>query len=223
MSRILLVEDDADIARHTKRFLEKDGFAVHHIDNGGEVLDWVKREQPDLILLDLMLPEKDGISCCVEIRQFSDIPIIMVTAKVEEIDRLLGLQIGADDYVCKPFSAAELSLRCTALLRRAGWQAQETLGFEMDEGRQTVRLRDNEAELTSVEFNLLAVLYRQAGNIYSRAQLLDLAYGDYRDISDRAVDSHIKNLRRKLKQLDPEHEFIESVYGAGYRLQLPGE
>jgi len=177
---------------------------------------------PSLVLLDLMLPGTDGVTLCREIRRFSAVPIIMVTAKVEEIDRLLGFEVGADDYLCKPFSPRELVARVQAMLKRAmpSTQAPAPQLFEHDEGAQRIRYAGQALNLTPQEYRLLAVLIAAPGRIFSRAALLQLAYADGGDVFDRAVDSHIKNLRKKLAAVLADRDVIHSVYGVGYRFEL---
>jgi len=179
-----------------------------------------------LVLLDLMLPGKDGLEVCRELRSFSDMPIVMVTARVEEIDRLLGLELGADDYICKPFSPREVVARVRAILRRGrldtspGPAASAALAevLRIDEARYTADFRGHALQLTPVEFRLLKTLADAPGRVFSRDQLLDKLYTDHRIVTDRTVDSHIKNLRRKLDAASPEQELIRSIYGVGYKL-----
>ena len=182
----------------------------------------MRAAMPDLILLDLMLPGRDGIDLCRELRSFSAVPIVMVTAKVEEIDRLLGLQLGADDYICKPFSPREVVARVQAILRRsAHWHTStaEVNALSIDEDQHTASYAGHLLELTPVEFRLLKTLHGNPGRVFSRDQLMNKLYEDYRVVTDRTVDSHIKNLRRKLDVLSPERELIRSVYGIGYKFE----
>lgn len=222
---ILIVEDEEKLARIVAEYLAHAGYATHRIEDGREVVPWVRANSPDLILLDLMLPGRDGLDIARELRGFSAVPIIMVTARVEEIDRLLGLELGADDYVCKPFSPRELVARVKAVLRRLAPPASPYAGLlELDTASFRVRSARGTAELTSVEFQLFAALYREPGRIFARSQLMDRIYEDGRVVSDRTIDSHIKKLRRKLEPLAPDHELIHSVYGAGYRYEpMPRE
>jgi two-component system response regulator BaeR len=172
--------------------------------------------------LDLMLPGQDGMAACQQIRTFSSVPIIMVTARVDEIDRLLGLDTGADDYVCKPFSPREVVARIKALLRRAEGGLPATnapLALVVNEGPQTVTWQQKNLGLTPVEFRLLRLLMSRPGQVFSRARLLDQLHDDNRDVSDRAVDSHIKNIRRKLDLAGATEHALVSVYGAGYRFE----
>jgi two-component system, OmpR family, response regulator BaeR len=225
---ILIVEDDAKIADMMANYLRAQGHAVDTVANGLQGVDAVKRLPPDLLLLDLMLPGLDGMEVCRQVRAFSQVPIIMVTARIDEIDRLLGLEIGADDYVCKPFSPRELAARVKALLRRS--DAKNHLlptiaqGFVIHEEAQ--RVFWNHAQgvevvpLTAVEFRLFKTLASRPGVVFSRAKLLDILHEDFRDVSDRVIDSHIKNLRRKLDAFDNQGVCIASVYGVGYRYEM---
>jgi len=218
---ILIVEDEPKLAEILHDYLERAGYATHHIGNGQLVAPWVREHQPALILLDLMLPGKDGLDVCRELRAFSTIPIVMVTARVEEIDRLLGLEIGADDYVCKPFSPREVIARVKAILRRATAPPSAAVaGFHLDEQRYLATLDGHALDLTPVEFRLLKTLLDSPGRVWSREHLLDRLYDDHRVVSDRTVDSHIKNLRRKLEAARPDAECIRSVYGVGYKLEV---
>lgn len=220
--QILIVEDETKLAQLLNDYLQRAGFDTQSIDNGLEVMPRIQDAMPDLILLDLMLPGRDGLDICRDIRTFSQVPIIMITARVEEIDRLLGLELGADDYICKPFSPREVIARVKAVLRRTTTTEPgdaTSPELELIEESYRVRLSNNAVDLTSVEFQLFAVLYQHPGRIYSRSQLMDRIYDDGRIVSDRTIDSHIKKLRRKLTDLVPDQELIHSVYGAGYRYE----
>ena len=215
---ILIVEDEPKIAALLQDYLQaKGGYATRVLDRGDVVLEDVRAAPPDLVLLDLMLPGLDGIEVCKQIRAESRLPIIMVTARVEEIDRLLGLELGADDYICKPFSPREVVARVKAVLRRAQAVEPEAPVLAIDEAKFTAHYRGQALNLTPVEFALLRTLSGQAGRVFSRDQLMNEMYSDYRVVSDRAVDTHIKNLRRKLLEVSEGRELIESVYGLGYR------
>jgi two-component system response regulator BaeR len=230
--QILIVEDEERLANLVADYLKASGFEVHLLFDGRGVLAWVRVHRPDLILLDLMLPGKDGLSLCQEIRAESQAPIIMTTARVEEIDRLLGLGLGADDYVCKPYSPRELVARVKAVLRRsvpptgdasaAGGEGAD-LPVEdrliLDQDRLRVRAAGREIELTAVEFALLWTLHEAPGRIFSRERLMERIYRDHRVVSDRTIDSHVKKLRRRLQELRPDRELIHSVYGVGYRFE----
>ena len=221
MNPILIVEDETKLARLQADYLQKAGFKTHCLSNGLEVLPWLKENPADLILLDLMLPGCDGLDICRELRRFSAVPIIIITARVEEIDRLLGLELGADDYICKPFSPREMVARVKAVLRRLQAQTTDapigTVRLKLEPHSFRVLAEGRDVELTTVEFQLLQALYQQPGRIFSRSKLMDLIYQDQRIVSDRTIDSHIKKLRKKLGELLPNQELIHSVYGAGYR------
>lgn len=220
---LLIVEDEPKLASLLADYLRQAGFDPHCVNDGNLVIEVLRRLQPTAVLLDLMLPGRDGISLCREIRSFSRVPILMVTARVEEVDRLLGLELGADDYICKPFSPREVVARVKAVLRRA--QASATLpadDFSLDEHRLEVRMKNSAVALTAVEFQLLKRLASEPGRIFSRDQLMSCMYNDHRIVSDRTIDSHIKKLRKKLAETWPQQEFIHSVYGAGYRFEADG-
>lgn len=226
---ILIVEDEPKIARLVADYLEGSGFETHHLDHGDAVLPWCETavrtgDSPDLVLLDLMLPGTDGLTLCREIRQrWPRLPVIMLTARVEEVDRLLGLELGADDYVCKPFSPREVVARVKAVLRRS--QAANAPGaapgsdLVLDDDGWRALAGDRDLHLTAVEFQLLKVMMQAPGRIYSRDQLMDHMYRDHRIVSERTVDSHVKKLRRKIADVWPEREIIRSVYGVGYKYQ----
>ena len=221
--RVLIVEDEPKIAALLSDYLQaRGGYDTEVLDRGDVVLGHVRKTPPDLLLLDLMLPGLDGIEVCKLIRRESQLPIIMVTARVEEIDRLLGLELGADDYICKPFSPSEVVARVKAVLRRSarGAEGPPAGDLEMDEERFTAHYRGQPLNLTPVEFSLLRALSGQEGRVFTRDQLMNEMYSDYRVVSDRAVDTHIKNLRRKLDDVSDGHEMIESVYGLGYRFRV---
>jgi two-component system response regulator BaeR len=219
--KILVVEDEEKLANILGDYLRGAGFEPFCLADGLAVVDWVREEGPDLILLDLMLPGRDGLEICKEIRSFSDVPIIMVTARVEAIDRLLGLELGADDYICKPFSPREVVARVKAVLRRSGPGATiETEGLVLDESRFQALLHGQDLGLTGVEFRLLAILAASPGRIYSRSRLMERIYPDERIVSDRTIDSHIKKLRQKIAAAAPEQELIHSVYGVGYKFEI---
>jgi two-component system response regulator BaeR len=223
---ILIVEDDAKIADMMANYLHMHGYQTRVVENGLEAVREVQRMAPALVLLDLMLPGLDGIEVCREVRRFSSVPIIMVTARVDEIDRLLGLETGADDYVCKPFSPREVVARVKALLRRAEGRLAGQVpshGFRVDEAAQRIHWQDTALNLTPVEFRLLKLLLSRPGHVFARARLLDTLHQDFRDVSDRVIDSHVKNLRRKIDKVRPEGSGIVSVYGAGYRFDPDAE
>lgn len=221
MNRILIVEDESKLARLEADYLNNAGFATECLDDGLKVVPWLKQNPVDLVLLDLMLPGRDGLEICREIRGFSSVPIIIVTARIEEVDRLLGLELGADDYICKPFSPREMVARVKAVLRRLQPPSANGCDNPLSLLPESYRVRagDREMELTAVEFQLLQALYHQPGRIFSRSKLMDMIYQDQRIVSDRTIDSHIKKLRKKLSELLPGSELIHSVYGAGYRYE----
>ena len=216
---ILIVEDDAKIADMLANYLHMHGFATELCGDGHDAVARVRQQAPALVVLDLMLPGLDGLAVCTAVRRVSTVPIIMVTARVDEIDRLLGLDTGADDYVCKPFSPREVVARIKALLRRSeGALAKSVVAaFAVDEARQQINWRGQPLPLTPVEFRLMRQLMSRPGQVFARARLLDTLHEDQRDVSDRAIDSHIKNLRRKLEQAGTGDAGISSVYGVGYR------
>ena len=220
--RILVVEDDARIAQLLLDYLRNDGHQAQALADGQQALSEIRHSPPDLLILDLMLPGLDGVSLCRAVRCFSDLPILMVTARVDEVDRLLGLDTGADDYVCKPFSPREVMARVKALLRRAeGRVATMQRPWTVDDQGLRIAWRDRWLSLTPLEFRMLRLLLSRPGRVFSRAQLLDSVHGDIRDVSDRAIDTHVKNLRRKVQAVDPGADCIASVYGVGYRFDQP--
>jgi two-component system, OmpR family, response regulator BaeR len=220
--RILVVEDDTRIAQLLLDYLRIDGHQAHALADGELALSEIRHAPPDLLILDLMLPGLDGVSLCRAVRQFSAVPILMLTARVDELDRLLGLNSGADDYVCKPFSPREVMARVQALLRRAeGRVAASPRPWTVDDAGLRLAWRGQWLQLTPLEFRMLRQLLSQPGRVFSRAQLLDSAHGDLRDVSDRAIDTHVKNLRRKLQAVREEDDCIASVYGVGYRFDAP--
>lgn len=220
LDSILIVEDEIKLANLLMDYFKLTDYEPHSIHHGDEVIAWVKAYQPKAILLDIMLPGKDGIELCKEIRQFSNVPILMVTAKVDEIDRLLGLELGADDYICKPFSPREVVARVKAVLRRTHVTDSSKISLVLDEHRFIVSYHGQEVSLTPVEFQLLKPLVGKPGRIFTREQLMDNMYSDQRIVSNRTIDSHIKKLRKKLTDISENEDFIQSVYGAGYRLIL---
>jgi two-component system response regulator BaeR len=221
MNRIILVvEDEPKLASLLADYLRASSFEPHCLENGMDVVPWVREHGPDLILLDLMLPGRDGVEICADIRTFSTVPIIMVTARIEEIDRLLGLEIGADDYICKPFSPREVVARVKAVLRRTqGGQTLEESGLTLDENRWRATLKGRDLGLTAVEFKLLQFLAANPGRIFERQQLMDRIYPDERVVSERTIDSHIKKLRKKLQTADPKASLIHAVYSVGYKFE----
>ncbi|WP_416423767.1 response regulator [Pseudomonas sp. App30] len=217
-AHVLVVEDEPKLAALLRDYLSAAGHQVQCIGDGLQVLPAVRAAMPDLILLDLMLPGQDGVAVCRQLRAFSDVPVVMITARVEEVDRLLGLDVGADDYICKPFSPREVVARVRAILRRRPRAASDA-GLQLDESTWKARFNQVELDLTPVEFRLLKALNEHPGRVYSRDQLIDRLYSDHRVVTDRTVDSHVKNLRRKLEQAAPGQEPIQSIYGVGYKLE----
>ncbi len=217
---VFVAEDEPKMARILVDYLTAFGFRSCWIDCGDEVVAAVKRDAPDLLLLDLMLPGKDGLAICRELRAFTDLPIIMTTARVEEIDRLLGLELGADDYICKPFSPREVMARVKAVLRRfrRGEDPAADAPIQLNHAAREATILGNKLDLTPNEFELLGLLAGQPGRVFSRDQLLAGMRPGFRPVADRAVDSHVKNLRKKLAAAAPGRELIVSVYGVGYKL-----
>ncbi len=224
MPTVLLVEDEQQIADIEIAYLQKAGLQVAHLVRGNEAVEFVQQHKPDVVILDVMLPGMSGTDICQAIRLFSNVPIIMVTARVEEIDRLLGFDMGADDYLCKPFSPKEMVARVLALLRRHGRLASlsKTPVFEHDVMGQRISCRGQRLDLTPQEYRLFAVLMTHSGRIFSRGQMLQMAYDDDSEVFDRAVDSHIKNVRKKIAAVLGEQVVIHSVYGVGYRFEVEG-
>ena len=221
MAKIFIIEDEQELAELVRDYLVQSNYEVEIFNDGLSGLQAALQDSPDLVILDLMLPRMDGLSVCRKLREASDVPIIMVTALTEEIDRLLGLKLGADDYVCKPFSPKELVARVQAVLRRAHSQPTQKALFKIDDAQQRIWYKQKPINLTPTEFRLLALFLKHIGQIFSRGQLLDHLNPDSFDVTDRVIDSHIKNLRRKNKEVaEPgnRHEWIHSVYGVGYRL-----
>jgi two-component system, OmpR family, response regulator BaeR len=221
LAHILVVEDEPKLAALVGDYLQASGYAWHWVADGREAIPVIRAQQPDLVVLDLMLPGRNGLDICRELRSFSDVPIVMLTAKVEEIDRLLGLELGADDYICKPFSPREVVARIKAILRRARAIAEPgNAALKIDDAAHRASFKGIVLDLTPVEFRLLKTLAGAPGRVFSRDRLLDNLYLDHRVVTDRTVDSHIKNLRRKLEQAAPGQDPIRSIYGVGYKLEV---
>jgi two-component system, OmpR family, response regulator BaeR len=221
---VVVVEDDQDIALVLVDYLQFHGYATRHLSNGLQALADIFRDPPSLVLLDLMLPGCDGLSILQEIRRNSNLPVILLTARVEEADRLRGLEYGADDYVCKPFSPSEVVARVRAVLRRAGANSptvHTAPALQLNSEALRASLYGQPLNLTSTEFELLRALVTRPGRVFSRAQLLEMAYATALEANERAVDSHIKNLRRKFEAIDPDHKWIRTVYGIGFSLEEP--
>lgn len=222
---ILIVEDEPKLAALVRDYLQAAGYETECLADGSAVVATVRSRAPELVLLDIMLPGRDGLDVCRELRTLSDVPIVMMTARVDEIDRLLGLEMGADDYICKPFSPRELVARVKAILRRTraygpDAAAAQTEVLVIDAGQHAATLDGKALSLTPVEFRLLQALHDAQGKILSRNRLLDGLYHDHRVVTDRTVDSHVKNLRRKLEAIRPGQDLIRSIYGVGYKLEL---
>jgi two-component system response regulator BaeR len=217
MPLILIVEDELELATVTEKYLQQADFATQIIDNGLEVVDWVKHHRPDVILLDIMPPGIDGLTICQEIGKFSDVPIIMTTAKVDEVDRLIGLESSADDYICKPYSPREVVARVKICLRRMNKLGMSNDPVSINEQRLAITLNGRTITLTLLEFNLFRLLYHNPQRIFSRQHIIENIYQDYRIVSERTVNSHIRNVRKKLTELSPDHELIYSIYAVGYR------
>ena len=229
--RVLVVDDEAPILDLVRGYLERDAFEVSTAADGPAGLAAVRATNPDVVILDVMLPGLDGIEVCRQLRTFSDAYVLMLTARGEEIDRIMGLTVGADDYLVKPFSPRELVARVKALLRRpragedvAGAPAAERVpaGLEIDEARRTIRVDERMVELTTLEFDLLAVLARDPGVVVRRQALLDRVWGEDFIGDDHLVDVHVANLRRKLGDDPARPRFVETVRGVGYRLREAG-
>jgi two-component system response regulator BaeR len=218
--------NEPKIAQILVDFLTLEGFNTLVQHDGREVIETVKSQQIDFMILDLMLPYKDGLTICRELRQFSMLPVLMLTARVDEIDRLMGLDIGADDYVCKPFSAREVVARVKTILRRVenthGSQSEQIIRYkylQINIERFKCQVDQQEIELTPVEFRLLHTLLKRPGVVHSRDSLMQVYYVDDRIVSSRTIDSHVKNLRHKLAQASQQKELLHSIYGVGYKVE----
>jgi two-component system, OmpR family, response regulator BaeR len=229
LAEILVVEDEPKLAGLLADYLRASGFSPTIIGNGLDVEPAVRTAPPALVLLDLMLPGRDGFDVCRDLRRFTDVPIIIITARIEEIDRLLGLQLGADDYICKPFSPREVIARVKAVLRRNApaierdyappEQPAKVPGLAIHADLHRVELDGKKLDLTPLEFRLLETLAAHPGRVFSRGALMGRIYDDGRDVSDRTLDSHVKNLRRKLADAAPDRELLHTVHGIGFRLE----
>lgn len=222
--KILVVDDEAEIIRLVRAYLERAGFTVATASEGREALAVFRHEHPNLVVLDLNLPGMDGLDVCRAIRRDSEIPIIMLTARLEETDRLIGLELGADDYVVKPFSPREIVARVRAVLRRAeGTPVRPAVvsaaGVALDLTRRTASVDDRPLDLTAMEFDLLALLVEHPGQVFTRLQLLDCAQGNAYEGYERTIDAHIKNLRKKLADEPQNPRYIETVRSVGYRFR----
>lgn len=221
--RVYIVEDERKLAELLCDYLLQEGFAVSIIDRGDNAVSKVRDKPPDAVLLDLRLPGKDGMSVCREIRTFSNVPILMITARVDEVDRLLGLELGADDYICKPFSPREVVARVKAVLRRtSNNQPMEkiTIGpILLDKTNHKVAIKGEQIHLTPIEFDLLAVLMSQPGRVFSRNDLVYRIQGYDFEGYERTVDTHIKNLRKKIAKALPGQKIIHTIYSVGYSFE----
>ncbi len=225
--RILLADDDRALAALVSTALREEGFEVEHVTTGLQAMQSFERSPPDVVILDVLMPELDGLEVCRKLRRRSRVPIILLTSRGEEVDRVTGLETGADDYVTKPFSLRELCARIRAIERRVtgGPSAQEEGGAEvltagaltLDPGRFEVRFKGVQATLTRSELQVLAALVRRRGFVLGREQLLELARGDGAVVTDRTVDTFIKRIRKKLRDAEPSFDEIETVIGVGYR------
>jgi two-component system alkaline phosphatase synthesis response regulator PhoP len=222
VKQILVVEDESRIARIVRDYLERAGYSAAVVGNGVDALTFVRTRRPDLIVLDLGLPEMGGLEFTKAVRKQSSVPIVMLTARVEERDKLVGLELGADDYITKPFSPKELVARVRAVFRRIDPLPDPSMviragDIELDRLRMRVSIHDRQIEVTPTEFELLATLARQPGRVFTRAQLLDAVRGLESESFDRAVDVHVKNLRHKLEPDSRNPRYVITVYGVGYK------
>ena len=226
--KILVVDDEPKVGDLIKAYLEKDGYDVLLSGDGKDALEKARSQKPDLILLDLNLPVVDGIEVFRSVRTFSDIPVIMVTARDDEVDKIVGLQLGADDYVTKPFSPRELAARVGAVLRRYSDGVKTTSRIitgelQVDFERHEVKYKDEPVNLTAAEFKLLAVMAHNPGRVFTRLQLMDSAFGETYEGYDRTIDAHVKNIRQKLAKIGGDTENpVVTVRGVGYKLEQPG-
>jgi two-component system response regulator BaeR len=224
---ILIVEDERKLADLLRDYLSEAGYTVSWLDRGDRVVSRVKQDPPGLVLLDIMLPGTDGTEVCREIRKFSKIPILMITARVEEVDRIIGLELGADDYICKPFSPREVVARVKAVLRRAYSEPETTrlaIGpISLNETTRRVSVDDEVLNLTPSEFGLLKIMMAHPGRVFSRSELLDKVQGYQFEGYDRTIDTHIKNIRKKIAEKLPGRDVIQTVYGIGYKFDSETE
>ena len=225
--KVLIVEDELKIRDLLYDYLKAAGFGVTYLERGDEVIPFVRKDSPDVILLDIMLPGMDGIEVCRGIRAFSTVPILMITSRVEEIDRVLGLELGADDYICKPFSPREVVARVKAILRRIQPAQKEKVlragAIELNEDTRQVMVHGQALKLTPIEFGLLKVMLSRPNRVFPRSEFINLVQGYDFEGYDRTVDTHIKNLRKKIAAVLTDREVIVSLYGVGYKLQTPHE
>ena len=222
MTTVLVVEDEIEIARVVRDYLRNAGFEVIVVGDGGSAVASVRSSKPDLLVLDLGLPGRDGLDVAREIRRWSNTPIVMLTARGDETDRIVGLELGADDYVVKPFSPKELMARVRAVLRRTrtaerGDEVLRAGDVEIDTGKMRVSVAGAQVELTPTEFQLLATLVREPGRVFTRSQLLDAVHGVAIESYERAIDAHVKNIRRKIEPTPGSPRYVLTVHGVGYR------
>ena len=222
MTTVLVVEDEIEIARVVRDYLDNAGFEVIVVGDGGSAIASVRSAKPDLLVLDLGLPGRDGLDVAREIRRWSNTPIVMLTARGDETDRIVGLELGADDYVVKPFSPKELVARIRAVLRRTraaerGAEVLRAADVEIDTGKMRVSVAGASVELTPTEFQLLATLAREPGRVFTRSQLLDAVHGVAIESYERAIDAHVKNIRRKIEPETASPRYLLTVHGVGYR------
>jgi DNA-binding response OmpR family regulator len=225
-ARVLVADDDPKHAQLVRLYLEREGHQVMTVGDGRAALDVARARRPDLIVLDVMMPLVDGLDVCRILRAESNVAILLVTARSSENDMLLGLDIGADDYLAKPVSPRELTARVRALLRRAraGEEPSSIVrvgDLEVDTGRFEVRVSGEPVALTAKEFGILELLAREPGRVFTRGQIIDKTFGFEHDVSERTVDAHVVNLRRKIESNPAEPRYVQTVYGRGYRMAEP--
>jgi DNA-binding response OmpR family regulator len=225
-ARILVADDDPKHAQLIRLYLEREGHQVLTVGDGRAALDQARARRPDLIILDIMMPLVDGLDVCRILRAESNVAILLVTARSSENDMLLGLDIGADDYLSKPVSPRELTARVRALLRRIGngdgpSQVLRVGALEVDPGRFEVRVDGTPVSLTAKEFGILELLAGEPGRVFTRGQIIDKTFGFEHDVSERTVDAHVVNLRRKIESDPAEPRYVQTVYGRGYRMAEP--
>lgn len=223
-AKILVVEDELKLAELVSDYLKREGYTVSIANDGKAALEWVERYHPDLLILDIMIPGMSGVEVCQAVRATSEVPIIMLTARIDEQDRLLGFEVGADDYVCKPFSPRELVARVKTLLKRATpiphSDQRQKGSYQLLSDRLSIVTKDkHEVYFTKVEFKILSLLLSGQGRVFSRQELMNACYDDYRVVNDRTIDSHIKKIRKKLDTVNGLGVELQSVYGVGYKCE----
>ncbi len=221
---LLIVEDEPDIAEILRDYLLREGFQATIMDHGDKVLDFVREENISMLLLDIMIPGMDGKTICREVRKFSEVPIIMITARVEEVDRIIGFELGADDYICKPFSPREVVVRVKAILRRVNHRNDDNIlsagPVQVNRSSRVATVKGFELNLTPSEFDIFSILMESPNRVFTRAQLIEVVQGYNYDGYERTIDFHIKNLRKKIAAHLPDEKIIQSSYGLGYKLVL---